>query len=88
VFRVSMVFLVCQTRLKLSVKVDECQPLPGGWYTRLTWRFSGFLCSASLFFNRRTFVREGMPVVTASSQGLTLVHVRAQFEHLLDTFMT
>ena len=45
--------------------------------------FSGFLSSASLFFRRRTLVREGMPVVTASGQGLTLVHVSAQPQRYL-----
>ena len=39
----------------------------GGWNTRLKWRFSGFLSSASLFFRRRTRVRDGMSVVTACS---------------------
>jgi hypothetical protein len=28
----------------------------GGWNTRLTWRFSGFFSSASLFLMRRTLV--------------------------------
>jgi len=39
----------------------------GGWNTRLRWRFSGFLSSASLFLMRRTLVRDGMAVVTACS---------------------
>ena len=35
VFRVCRVFCVCQTRLKLSLGVDECKPLPLCAATRL-----------------------------------------------------
>jgi len=61
--------LLCQKRLKLSLEVDECKPLPASTYPTVDGSPTIHAASA--------------PTAAATNQGLTLVHSSAQLKRLL-----